>query len=35
MEDSSFKATMDEMESPILYLVSEEYEKAWAASKIE
>ena len=35
MEDSSFIATMDEMENPILYLGPEAYEKAWAASNIE
>ena len=35
MDDPSFVAAMEEMENPLLYLGSEAYARAWAASDIE
>lgn len=35
MDDPSFAAAMEEMENPLLYLGSEAYARAWAASDIE
>ena len=35
MDDPTFVASMEEMENPILYLDSDAYAKAWAASDVE